>query len=820
MTGGTRRGKLTGERRSAGQSPGVRRPLASLLLLVAASVGAAAAPPAALTRALLDGDAPAARAAWDALGEADREALRPYGGDLVPARIFALEGKDPEAREILAKLGLDVALRDVAAYDLWRLASAAGDEPRELAALDLLVSVAQGHPSLESWMLRRSILAARHGRMGHADAELATLASGAKEKRVRRDARSWQIEILLAKGTNEAYAAALPMVKALLKEGSQDDAALRAVRAITSHEELRGVAVDSAAAYLRGETFYQAREWPSAILHLARAAGLEGVGPDGFPAPGEGAPSTVQAGDASAVRAEAAFLVGRVFYRMGDFDDAVRAYELAASMDEGIASSARSQRIVCLLRGGNADRALAAIDEAPGKPTARLHELRAGALWSLGRHDEARAALAEARSMTRDAEGRREIDAREARILLDAAERRGEAEPARVAMAEDALRVLASGTGSQAGWARLVLAGRRRDARPSDTRELYGAAIEGDRRGVWGEVARLELGDMGCDAREPVVAGVEEAAALLLSDPAGDADPAVIAKERLLELGQRCPDVVERDGLDELQRAYLRFGRYREGIDVAPISLGAVGASSARHLRLLALGLASEASFSLLADPAGGREDPMKRAIVLAMGGETKRSLYLAEVRLSRTPSDLVMAATSPVLRTLLYPMPEGVRAAADAAGIDPRLVAAIAREESRFAPDARSPAGARGIMQLVVDTARSVAAPGELEDAELYVPERSLGLGARYLKQLEERFGGSVPATIAAYNGGPEAVGEWSARAGTGLLELHPEVEYSETQSYLAKVYLSYLRYRALYPDGTRTPAWGALVLLPEPAA
>lgn len=105
-------------------------------------------------------------------------------------------------------------------------------------------------------------------------------------------------------------------------------------------------------------------------------------------------------------------------------------------------------------------------------------------------------------------------------------------------------------------------------------------------------------------------------------------------------------------------------------------------------------------------------------------------------------------------------PVPERLRPAFVAAsretGVPLALLVAMAYEESRMDPKARSHAGAQGVLQLMPATAR------ELE-ADVRVPRENILAGARYLDRMLARFDGNVDLALAAYNAGPAAV----ARAG-----------------------------------------------------
>jgi soluble lytic murein transglycosylase-like protein len=89
---------------------------------------------------------------------------------------------------------------------------------------------------------------------------------------------------------------------------------------------------------------------------------------------------------------------------------------------------------------------------------------------------------------------------------------------------------------------------------------------------------------------------------------------------------------------------------------------------------------------------------------------------------------------------------------ASTATGLPVALIAAVAYEESRFDPYARSHAGAEGLLQLMPSTARELAISTE-------TPEGNVLGGARYLRQLLDRFDGDLELALSAYNAGPTAV-------------------------------------------------------------
>jgi hypothetical protein len=151
----------------------------------------------------------------------------------------------------------------------------------------------------------------------------------------------------------------------------------------------------------------------------------------------------------------------------------------------------------------------------------------------------------------------------------------------------------------------------------------------------------------------------------------------------------------------------------------------------------------------------------------------------------------------------LAYPLTylDEAESAAGAFGIDPLLLLALVREESRFDPKIVSGAGAVGLTQKMPATAAMLAAELDLDSYDLRDPADSLLLGAAYLAKMLDRFDGNLALALAGYNAGPGNARHWVS----SFDELPPDVwlllkPFDETRRYIIRVVGSYHRYRQLY--------------------
>jgi len=95
--------------------------------------------------------------------------------------------------------------------------------------------------------------------------------------------------------------------------------------------------------------------------------------------------------------------------------------------------------------------------------------------------------------------------------------------------------------------------------------------------------------------------------------------------------------------------------------------------------------------------------------------------------------------------------------------GVDPALVAAVILQESRFNPNAKSPAGAQGLMQFMPGTAATMAKEtGHWPNYDIFDAETSIEFGAAHLRDLLIKYNGDISQALAGYNAGTGTVDRW----------------------------------------------------------
>src|SRR5205823_344717 len=189
--------------------------------------------------------------------------------------------------------------------------------------------------------------------------------------------------------------------------------------------------------------------------------------------------------------------------------------------------------------------------------------------------------------------------------------------------------------------------------------------------------------------------------------------------------------------------------------------------------------------------PGGARIPPRTAAEIAYLGGRYNRSISYAD-RLGKTESTL----------PLLYPAGyrQTICDAAIAQNVDPLWLHAIIWQESKYNPDARSGAAARGLMQFIPETAQAVGATIGMSSVgidKLYDPAVSIQLGAAYWSSLMEKLK-SPEAALAAYNGGPDNVQRWLSKSPDPELFVS-DIGFVETKKYVMSVFAARAAYGSL---------------------
>lgn len=153
----------------------------------------------------------------------------------------------------------------------------------------------------------------------------------------------------------------------------------------------------------------------------------------------------------------------------------------------------------------------------------------------------------------------------------------------------------------------------------------------------------------------------------------------------------------------------------------------------------------------------------------------------------------------------LLFPQPfnEIIDNASQKSGTPREFIYSIIRQESAFNPEARSPADAFGLMQLLPSVARQLAKENNLEyseAADLFKPEVNVPLGAFELKTLMKKYNDQFILAVSGYNANDSAIKGWlKTRYRADSVEFIEEVPYEETRAYIKLVMRNYVFYQRL---------------------
>jgi soluble lytic murein transglycosylase len=260
------------------------------------------------------------------------------------------------------------------------------------------------------------------------------------------------------------------------------------------------------------------------------------------------------------------------------------------------------------------------------------------------------------------------------------------------------------------------------------------------------------------------------------------------------------------------RQAVARLGEIPlpEGTALAQAPAGAWPAEpELRRVKLLTdLGLDDLASreIELVAGRSNRRDVLALKGLILCRKGEQRSGLVLLREAFPALGGPYQSTVPAEVLFAY-YPLEYGdqIRACARETGLPAHLIAGIIRQESAFDPQATSPVGARGLMQLMPQTAREVSRKVGVPYVpdRLYDPDLSVRLGAVYFRELLDRFDGNVELALASYNGGPNRIQRLWDESGPDaeVADFVETLDLDESRNYVKRILVLADSYRQLYP-------------------
>lgn len=294
-------------------------------------------------------------------------------------------------------------------------------------------------------------------------------------------------------------------------------------------------------------------------------------------------------------------------------------------------------------------------------------------------------------------------------------------------------------------------------------------------------------------AASPGQDGLYDAWLLLGNDPAAQVGPAPRAAQRRLEQSLLA---------DRAAAPYLRLAE----VPVRRWPLWEDGLDRPEEM-LLALGIWGDGAPAVRDHfPLSNPSLAFTGALLLARGGEISRSITVADALRSQAPGRLPPALQPRAFRRLLYPFPyqAAIIAQGRIQGVDPDLLTALLRIESRFEASALYRAASRGFAGLPPATARRLAVElnlGRRSPVDRYRPEGSIALAATYLGILLKDFGGAQLPAVAAYDAGEMQAMIWRGQCFTQEPEEYfTKIGQRTTRDYVRQVVAGQAQYAELY--------------------
>lgn len=186
-----------------------------------------------------------------------------------------------------------------------------------------------------------------------------------------------------------------------------------------------------------------------------------------------------------------------------------------------------------------------------------------------------------------------------------------------------------------------------------------------------------------------------------------------------------------------------------------------------------------------------------KKAVITLIILITLLAVYFIAFKVVRV-QDIILKSIYPIEYS------EYVEKYSEKNGIDKYLVYAIIKAESNFNPDVTSSSNAKGLMQLMEETAierSNIIDEETVETHDLYDPETNIRLGTSYFAYLLGLYDGNIVLALAAYNAGLGNIQEW---INEGIIKADgsdmENIPYKETNNYVRKILKDYQMYLRIY--------------------
>ncbi|NOT46337.1 MAG: transglycosylase SLT domain-containing protein [Acidobacteria bacterium] len=282
--------------------------------------------------------------------------------------------------------------------------------------------------------------------------------------------------------------------------------------------------------------------------------------------------------------------------------------------------------------------------------------------------------------------------------------------------------------------------------------------------------------------------------------------------------------------INSLRKLYAALPAYRKLPDFKATEAGrrellkqkpAASAQSTHRTiadELLFLGLFDEAapeydaSFPNIAAASGDVDNT--KAVLYKRGDRAYKTVAFIEPQWRNVPPDYQVELIPGDAIELLYPAPykDLFGKYSPPRNVDPRFLLSLIRQESRYQPDVKSYAAARGLMQFISTTSSKIASAlgrADFYQDELYDPSVAILFGSQYTSDLFKLFPNQPEAVAASYNGGEDSMKRWMKRSHSDQPDRYvPEIAFSQSKDYVYRVMANYRIYKMFYDERLKPTA------------